>query len=117
MMKSSNLLFKAIMISSPLYKEGSISKRIAKLFNLQLIHSADIEKKQLCTVNDITPFVYEELNKNICRSWLLDGYPINKDQAKLLWKEQKCHVALNLKMPINLVITQANKERYLYWKL
>lgn len=111
-MKNTGHLIKSVMITSPYCKHENISKKIADLFQLQLINTKDLEKQQFeSKIPDLTPLVYHELNKFSCRSWLLDGYPRNRPEAELLWRKQKCQIALNLILPINFLIDQANRSR------
>lgn len=110
MIKSTSQLFRSILLPSPMCKPETISKRIADLFNLKLISVQNLVKRH--DYNDMAPVVVHELNKNSCKSWMLDGFPRTREEAEQLWAEQKCHVVINLKLPADQLAAQATKICY-----
>jgi nucleoside-triphosphate--adenylate kinase len=122
-----------IVLGAPGSGKGTISSRILKEFNLKHLSSGDILRENInkktpigLKVQDlvakgqfvpnelINKIVLKELSKLSFSSWLLDGFPRNLNQCKLL-DSQNLGIdrVINLNVPFDVICNRL-KHRWIH---
>lgn len=124
--------FRSVIIGAPASGKGTISSRIVKYFNAKHVSSGDILRNHMSMNTDFGVKVKQFVNKGHLvpdklmislitselrllenNNWLLDGFPRTKEQAEELFANEPIDAALNLIVPIDIIIERV-KGRWIH---